>query len=68
MNNDDSSRNTVQASSDDASRRPGDEARPGSPQTGENICPKCQGDGRSEGKQCDSCGGTGRIVGIVGDA
>ncbi len=49
-------------------RHPGDEARPGSPQTGEQICPDCQGTGRREGDACAACGGSGRIVVIVGDA
>ena len=47
---------------------PGDEAPPGSPQTGEHICPDCHGEGRRDGEPCATCGGTGRIVGIVGDA
>ncbi len=49
-------------------RNPGDEARPGSPQTGEQICPDCQGSGQREQRPCEICGGTGRVVRIVGDA
>jgi DnaJ-class molecular chaperone len=50
------------------SRRPGDEARTGSPQTGEHICPACRGSGRQAGAPCPACGGTGRVTAIVGDA
>ena len=49
-------------------RRPGDEARPGSPQTGEAACPACHGEGRRGGAPCPECGGTGRVTVIVGDA
>jgi len=49
-------------------RQPGDEARPGSPQTGEQICPACGGSGRQHAESCDNCGGTGHVVVIVGDA
>lgn len=50
-------------------RHPGDEAEPGTPQTGEDICPECNGSGQKNGQaQCPNCGGTGRIVKIVGDA
>jgi DnaJ-class molecular chaperone len=47
---------------------PGDEAPPGSAQTGENTCPKCQGTGSVQGQPCPDCGGTGRVTEIVGDA
>ena len=50
-------------------RNPGDEAPPGSFQTGEAICPECHGSGKKEGQEaCANCGGTGKIVKIVGDA
>jgi DnaJ-class molecular chaperone len=49
-------------------RNPGDEAPPGTPQTGENTCPECHGTGRAQNGDCPSCGGTGRVVQIVGDA
>ena len=51
-----------------STRNPGDEARPGSEQTGEQICPTCQGSGRVGDSDCGECGGTGRITAIVGDA
>ena len=51
-----------------ATRNPGDEALPGSKQTGEQICPACRGSGRMDQSACVECGGTGRITAIVGDA
>ncbi len=54
--------------SDNKRPKPGDEARPGSPQSGENVCPDCSGSGRRDGKTCTTCAGTGRITAIVGDA
>ena len=47
---------------------PGDEVPPGSSQSAENICPACGGRGSRDGKACETCGGTGRVVEIVGDA
>jgi DnaJ-class molecular chaperone len=47
--------------------KPGDEAAPGTPGTGENICPQCHGSGRLNGQSCPNCRGTGRITsGIAG--
>lgn len=48
--------------------RPGDEARPGTPGTGEGICRRCGGSGSiSGGEPCPDCGGTGHVtVGIGG--
>jgi hypothetical protein len=49
--------------------RPGDEAAPGTPGTGEDICPDCNGSGRSAQDQtCRTCEGTGRIVRGIGGA
>jgi DnaJ-class molecular chaperone len=47
---------------------PGDEARPGTPGTGEDICPQCQGRGEIARSRCPNCGGTGRIVEGIGGA
>ena len=48
---------------------PGDEAPPGTPGTGEDICPHCNGAGRHEdGRECPECGGTGRVIKGVGGA
>jgi DnaJ-class molecular chaperone len=41
---------------------PGDEAEPGTPGTGENICPRCKGSGRLGETPCENCGGTGRVI------
>lgn len=49
-------------------RNPGDESAPGTPQTAEDICPECQGSGKQDEAACVNCGGTGRIVKIIGDA
>jgi DnaJ-class molecular chaperone len=47
---------------------PGDQAPPGTPGTGENICPKCGGKGALHGRQCEHCGGTGKVTEGVGGA
>jgi hypothetical protein len=48
---------------------PGDEAPPGTPGTGEDICPQCNGSGKSaRGETCPNCEGTGRIVRGIGGA
>jgi hypothetical protein len=47
---------------------PGDEAPPGTPGTGENVCPVCHGGGKVRGAACANCGGTGRIVAGIGGA
>jgi hypothetical protein len=47
---------------------PGDDAPPGTPGTGEDICPECGGSGRKDGAPCPNCEGTGRVIkGIGGD-
>jgi hypothetical protein len=48
---------------------PGDEARPGTPGTGEDICRECNGSGKTaRGERCRNCDGTGRIVRGIGGA
>jgi DnaJ-class molecular chaperone len=47
---------------------PGDEAAPGTPGTGENICPNCKGTGKVNGEDCPNCSGTGKVVEGVGGA
>ena len=47
---------------------PGDEARPGTPGTGEDICPQCHGSGKKEGRRCENCAGTGKIIRGIGGA
>jgi DnaJ-class molecular chaperone len=46
---------------------PGDQAKPGTPGTGENACPDCGGSGKVNAKPCRTCGGTGKVIeGISG--
>jgi hypothetical protein len=40
---------------------PGDEARPGTPGTGEDICPRA-------GRDCPTCQGTGKVTTGIGGA
>jgi DnaJ-class molecular chaperone len=47
---------------------PGDQAAPGTPSTGENICPKCGGSGELDGARCVNCGGTGKVIEGIGGA
>lgn len=49
-------------------QNPGDEAPPGTPGTGEDVCPDCKGIGRRGGRECTSCSGTGRITEGIGGA
>ena len=48
--------------------KPGDQAPPGTPGTGENICPVCSGEGTVEGQTCENCSGTGLVVEGIGGA
>jgi hypothetical protein len=46
---------------------PGDVGPPGTPGTGEDVCPDCQGRGRIDNAPCPNCGGTGKVIaGIAG--
>lgn len=47
---------------------PGDEAPPGTPGTGENLCPRCNGSGKVGGEDCPNCEGSGKIVEGIGGA
>jgi RecJ-like exonuclease len=47
---------------------PGDDAAPGTPGTGENVCPECKGSGRLGSAPCQACGGTGKVNEGVGGA
>jgi len=47
---------------------PGDQAPPGSPNAGENLCPKCRGTGKLNGQACEYCDGTGKVIEGVGGA
>lgn len=50
----------------DTKLNPGDDAKPGTPGTGENVCPTCHGSGRVDAKPCQTCGGTGTVIEGVG--
>lgn len=41
---------------------------PGVPGSGENICRKCNGEGRIDGRECPECGGSGKVVTPIGGA
>lgn len=56
------------AASDQSNQNPGDQAKPGTPGSGENICPECKGTGRIGITSCPNCGGTGKIIEGVGGA
>ncbi len=46
---------------------PGDDAAPGTPGTGEDVCPVCQGKGKASNGPCPNCGGTGIVIkGVAG--
>jgi DnaJ-class molecular chaperone len=47
---------------------PGDEAPPGTPGAGENVCPDCGGTGRAEGGDCPTCAGSGMVTEPIGGA
>lgn len=48
---------------------PGDEASPGMPGTGDDICPECNGKGKTaRGETCRNCGGTGKVIRGIGGA
>jgi hypothetical protein len=49
-------------------RAPGDEADPGTPGTGEDVCPKCRGSGMLDTEPCSNCQGVGRIIKAIGGA
>lgn len=51
---------------DDPPLNPGDEAAPGTPGTGEDVCRRCNGSGRLAETECPECGGTGVVVEGIG--
>ncbi|HZH09717.1 MAG TPA: hypothetical protein VEZ24_05060 [Microvirga sp.] len=54
------------AASDQTKLNPGDQAEPGTPGAGENICPECKGSGRVGVAACPMCSGTGKIIEGIG--
>ncbi|HEY4030094.1 MAG TPA: hypothetical protein VGM25_07100 [Caulobacteraceae bacterium] len=51
---------------DDHDLKPGDEAQPGTPGAGEDVCPVCEGSGRMGDRPCANCDGTGVIERGIG--
>ncbi len=48
---------------------PGDQAPPGTPGTGEDLCPVCGGSGKDEEQRpCINCGGSGKVIEAIGGA
>ncbi len=45
---------------------PGDQAPPGTPGTGEGVCPRCGGTGRIGETDCPDCAGTGKVIEGIG--
>ena len=41
---------------------------PDDPQVGEHTCPDCAGTGQRDGADCRTCGGSGKVDELVGDA
>jgi DnaJ-class molecular chaperone len=52
----------------DHGKKPGDEVRPGTAQSGENLCPTCSDKGEVNEETCSECGGAGTVTTLVGDA
>jgi hypothetical protein len=46
--------------------RPGDEATPDTPGTGEDLCPRCNGSGKVDAQMCPVCSGTGKVTQGIG--
>jgi DnaJ-class molecular chaperone len=64
----DKHRPTSSAAATGQAANPGDDAPPGTPGTGEDVCRACNGTGKVDGKACDACGGSGKTVEGVGGA
>jgi DnaJ-class molecular chaperone len=45
---------------------PGDQAAPGTPGSGENVCPRCNGAGATDGVTCPVCEGSGKVIEGIG--
>jgi hypothetical protein len=59
-----SERNPSQATS--PKLNPGDQAAPGIPGAGENVCPDCGGSGKINAAPCKTCNGTGVVIEGIG--
>jgi DnaJ-class molecular chaperone len=47
---------------------PGGDLSAGQDGAGEDVCPVCSGSGRVDDQQCQTCGGTGKLIEPVGGA
>jgi hypothetical protein len=47
---------------------PGDEAAPGTPGTGENLCSACNRSRKKDRRQCGQCNRTGKVIEGIGGA
>jgi DnaJ-class molecular chaperone len=56
----------MSANDDAAPMNPGDQAPPGTPGSGEALCPDCAGSGQRNGQPCPTCGGSGKVIEGVG--
>ena len=59
---------TIPAPGSDSNLSPGDEVAPGTPGSGEDVCPKCNGSGKQDGRDCENCSGTGIVIRGLGGA
>ena len=53
---------------DNTAPAPGDQAPPGTPGTGEAVCPACGGSGRDGEQACATCDGSGKVIQGIGGA
>lgn len=50
----------------DTAMAPADQAAPGAPGAGENVCPQCGGSGRAATAVCAACQGSGKVITGIG--
>ena len=53
---------------DNTDLTPGDEAPPGTPGTGENLCPARNPSGKKDSRKREQCNGTGKVIEGIGGA
>lgn len=53
---------------DQTAMNKGDEAPRGTSGTGEDVCPECHGTGCLQGRPREDCGGSGKIIRVIGGA
>ncbi len=49
----------------DPETNPGDEAKPGTPGTGKDVCQTCHGSGGVDAGACETCGGSGKVIRVI---